>query len=156
MVNRFLKPGLLAAVLLAGSATAGPVFIPGAKPAPKTVAATLPAPAIEVLQSGVKVEHTMKGTGVSPTADNSVTVHYRGTLVDGGAEFDSSYRRGRPATFALRQVIPCWTEGMQRIAAGGKAVLVCPARTAYGARGAGASVPPDAELRFEVELLTVQ
>lgn len=147
-------PILLA--LVAGGAVAGPVFIPGSSTPKKVAPAQAAAPAIKVLQSGVQVEHLQKGSGTVPTADNSVTVHYRGTLVLGGAEFDSSYRRGRPATFPLRQVIPCWTEGMQRIAAGGKAVLVCPAHTAYGARGAGAGVPPDAELRFEVELLNVQ
>lgn len=136
--------------LLAGSAAAGPVFIPGAVKAPK--ATTM----VETLPSGVQIEHVQKGAGQVPTADNSVTVHYRGTLVNGGDEFDSSYRRGRPATFALRQVIPCWTEGLQRIASGGKAVLVCPSHTAYGARGAGAGVPPDADLRFEVEVLSVQ
>lgn len=111
---------------------------------------------VETLQSGVRVEHIVKGTGAQPTANNMVTVHYRGTLVANGAEFDSSYKRGQPASFGLRQVIPCWTEGMQHIAVGGKAVLVCPANTAYGARGAGGAVPPNADLRFEVELLGIR
>ena len=111
---------------------------------------------VETLPSGVRVEHIVKGTGAQPTANNMVPVHYRGTLVANGAEFDSSYKRGQPASFGLRQVIPCWTEGMQHIAVGGKAVLVCPATTAYGARGAGGAVPPNADLRFEVELLGVR
>lgn len=135
--------------LFAGSASAGPVFIPGAAKAPKATSM------VETLPSGVQIEHVRRGTGAVPSAANSVTVHYRGTLVADGAEFDSSYRRGQPASFALRQVIPCWTEGMQRIASGGIAVLVCPSQTAYGARGAGAGVPPGADLRFEVELLKV-
>ncbi|KWA83777.1 peptidylprolyl isomerase [Burkholderia ubonensis] len=111
---------------------------------------------VETLPSGVRVEHIVKGAGAQPTANNMVTVHYRGTLVANGTEFDSSYKRGQPASFGLRQVIPCWTEGMQHIAVGGKAVLVCPANTAYGARGAGSAVPPNADLRFEVELLGVR
>jgi len=110
---------------------------------------------VEVLPSGVRIEHVVQGAGAKPTADNTVTVHYRGTLVATGAEFDSSYHRG-PASFGLRQVIPCWTEGLQHIAIGGKAVLVCPANTAYGARGAGRAVPPNSDLRFEVELLNVR
>lgn len=110
---------------------------------------------VETLPSGVRVETIKKGTGAKPTADSTVTVHYRGTLTD-GTEFDSSIRRGTPATFGLRQVIPCWTEGMQHLAVGGKAVLFCPAKTAYGSRGAGAAVPPNADLKFEVELLSVK
>lgn len=111
---------------------------------------------IETLPSGVRIEHLVRGDGAQPSANNYVTVHYRGTLVRTGAEFDSSYGRGQPATFGLRQVIPCWTEGMQHIASGGKAILVCPANTAYGARGAGAAVPPNSDLRFEVLLLNVR
>ena len=110
----------------------------------------------ETLASGVRVEHLQRGRGAKPTADSVVTVHYRGTLVDNGTEFDSSYKRGQPATFSLRQVVPCWTQGIPRLAVGGKAVLTCPSDTAYGARGAGGAVPPNANLRFEVELLGVQ
>lgn len=110
----------------------------------------------ETLPSGVRVEHLQRGKGAKPTADSVVTVHYRGTLVDNGAEFDSSYKRGQPASFSLRQVVPCWTAGIQRLAIGGKAVLTCPSATAYGARGAGGVIPPNADLRFEVELLGVQ
>lgn len=110
----------------------------------------------EVLPSGVRIEHIRQGIGAQPTANNVVTVHYRGTLVTTGAEFDSSYGRGQPASFPLRQVIPCWTEGMQHIASGGKAILTCPANTAYGARGAGDTIPPNSDLRFEVELLNIR
>lgn len=118
-------------------------------------AATTPAPRLptETLPSGVRIEHVLRANGPKPTATSSVKVHYRGTLVTNGNEFDSSYGRGQPATFALNQVIPCWTEGMQRLSVGSKAILICPAHTAYGARGAGAAVPPNADLRFEVDLL---
>lgn len=110
----------------------------------------------EVLPSGVKVEHIKRGTGASPTAAQTVTVHYRGTLVSNGQEFDSSYSRGQPASFGLSQVVPCWTQGIQRLKVGAKAVLICPSATAYGARGAGGVIPPNADLRFEVELLAIR
>ena len=108
----------------------------------------------ETLASGVKIVHTREGTGDSPKASDSVQVHYRGTLLD-GKEFDSSYKRGQPATFPLNRVIPCWTEGVQKLKVGGKATLTCPAPTAYGDRGAGNAVPPGATLTFEVELLAI-
>jgi FKBP-type peptidyl-prolyl cis-trans isomerase FkpA len=110
---------------------------------------------VETLPSGVRIEHHVRGDGAQPTANNSVTVHYRGVLVSTGAEFDSSLNRD-PVTFSLRQVIPCWTEGLQRMASGGMAVIICPSNTAYGARGAGAAVPPNADLRFAVQLLNVR
>ena len=79
----------------------------------------------------------------------------RGTLVN-GTEFDSSYKRGKPASFPLNRVVPCWTEGMQKIKVGGKATLTCPPATAYGEQGAGGVVPPNATLTFEVELLAIE
>ena len=109
----------------------------------------------ETLPSGVKVLHTTVGTGANPKVTDSVKVHYRGTLAD-GKEFDSSYKRGAPATFPLSRVVPCWTEGMQKIKVGGKATLTCPPATAYGDRGAGGVVPPNATLTFEVELLAIE
>ena len=112
------------------------------------------APA-ETLPSGVKVVHTTDGTGANPKATDTVKVHYKGTLAD-GKEFDSSYKRGSPASFPLNRVVPCWTEGMQKIKVGGKATLTCPPATAYGDRGAGAAVPPNATLTFEVELLAIE
>ena len=112
------------------------------------------APA-ETLPSGVKVTHTQDGTGANPKASDSVKVHYRGTLAN-GTEFDSSYKRGTPATFPLSRVVPCWTEGMQRIKVGGKATLTCPPASAYGSSGAGGVVPPNATLTFEVELLAIE
>lgn len=105
--------------------------------------------------SGLTYESLKEGTGDSPKASDRVTVHYRGTL-PGGKEFDSSYSRGRPATFPLSGVIPCWTEGVQRMKPGGKARLTCPPGIAYGERGAGGGViPPNATLNFEVELIEI-
>ena len=94
------------------------------------------------------------GAGASPVASDVVKVHYRGTLAN-GTEFDSSYKRGEPAQFPLGGVIPCWTEGVQKMKVGGKAKLTCPPSIAYGSRGAGGVIPPNATLQFEVELLEI-
>jgi FKBP-type peptidyl-prolyl cis-trans isomerase FkpA len=107
-----------------------------------------------VTPTGLVYVSLKDGTGASPTAADTVKVHYRGTFPD-GREFDSSYKRNEPAQFPLGGVIPCWTEGVQRMKVGGKAKLTCPAAIAYGTRGAGASVPPNATLQFEVELLDI-
>ena len=120
-----------------------------------STAAFSAAPPTETLPSGVKIAHTQVGTGASPKASDTVKVHYRGTLAD-GKEFDSSYKRNAPATFPLGRVVPCWTEGLQKMKVGGKATLTCPPATAYGDRGAGGVVPPNATLTFEVELLAIE
>ena len=124
-----------------------------------TLVAALTGPAVaadgEVLPSGVKITHLSNGSGASPKASDSVKVHYRGTLAD-GKEFDSSYKRNAPATFPLGRVIPCWTQGLQKMKVGGKAQLVCPPATAYGEKGAAGAVPPNATLTFEVELLAIE
>jgi len=112
------------------------------------------APTVETLSNGVKIEHTRVGTGAQPNPKDTVKVHYRGTLAD-GKEFDSSYKRNAPASFPLYRVIPCWTEGMEKIKVGGKATLTCPPASAYGERGAPGAVPPNATLTFEVELLGI-
>ncbi|SFO88728.1 FKBP-type peptidyl-prolyl cis-trans isomerase [Ralstonia sp. NFACC01] len=119
-------------------------------------AATVQAasPASETLPSGVIVQTLTKGTGPSPKASDTVKVHYRGTLTD-GKEFDSSYKRGQPISFPLNRVIPCWTEGVQKMQVGGKAKLTCPATTAYGERGVPGTIPPNSTLNFEVELLGI-
>jgi FKBP-type peptidyl-prolyl cis-trans isomerase FkpA len=109
----------------------------------------------ETLPSGVVVEHLKQGAGATPKATDTVSVHYRGTL-ENGTEFDSSYKRGQPASFPLNRVVPCWTEGVQKIKSGGKAKLTCPPQTAYGARGVPGAIPPNATLTFEVELLAIQ
>ena len=110
---------------------------------------------IETLPSGVKIEHLKEGTGASPTAADTVVAHYRGTLPD-GKEFDSSYKRGEPIAFPLSRVVPCWTEGMQKIKVGGKARLTCPPATAYGDEGIRGVIPPKTVLQFEVELVSIK
>lgn len=104
--------------------------------------------------SGIVITTLKEGSGASPKATDRVKVHYRGTLSD-GKEFDSSYKRGEPATFPLNQVIPCWTEGVQTMKVGGKVKLLCPANLAYGSRGIPGTIPADATLLFEVELLEI-
>ena len=104
--------------------------------------------------SGLQYRVITQGTGAKPLATDKVKVHYKGTLID-GSEFDSSYKRGEPTSFPLNGVIPCWTEGVQRMKPGGKAKLTCPPAIAYGARGAGGVIPPNATLNFEVELISV-
>ena len=111
-------------------------------------------PGAVVTASGLVYRALKEGTGASPTAADSVKVHYKGTFPD-GREFDSSYKRNEPIDFPLRNVISCWTEGVQKMKVGGKAKLTCPAAFAYGARGAGGVIPPNASLLFEVELLAI-
>jgi FKBP-type peptidyl-prolyl cis-trans isomerase FkpA len=106
-------------------------------------------------KSGMVYKSIREGKGKSPTAASVVEVNYRGTLTD-GKEFDSSYKRHQSISFPLSGVIPCWTEGVQMMKVGGKAKLVCPPELAYGSRGAGSAVPPNATLIFEVELLGIK
>lgn len=109
---------------------------------------------VKTLPSGLQYMILSEGNGKQPKATDTVTVQYRGTLID-GAEFDSSYQRGQPATFALNQVIKGWTEGVQLMKEGGKIRLFVPSELAYGDRGAGAQIGPGAALIFEIELLSV-
>lgn len=111
-------------------------------------------PGAQRTDSGLVYRELTKGTGPVPQATDRVRVHYRGTLVDGKV-FDSSYERGTPAEFPLNQVIKCWTEGLQKMAVGGKAKLVCPSSIAYGDSGRPPVIPPGATLVFEVELLGI-
>ena len=104
--------------------------------------------------SGLVFQSLVDGKGASPAATDVVKVHYRGTFPE-GKEFDSSYKRGEPTEFPLNGVIPCWTEGVQLMKVGGKAKLTCPPAIAYGERGAGGVIPPNATLQFEVELLGI-
>lgn len=94
------------------------------------------------------------GAGPSPTEDSVVKVHYEGRLTDGRV-FDSSYQRGQPATFSLRGVIPCWTNGVPLMKTGEKAKFVCPSSAAYGDAGAPPMIPGGATLVFEIELLQI-
>jgi FKBP-type peptidyl-prolyl cis-trans isomerase FkpA len=105
--------------------------------------------------SGLVYKSVKDGSGPQPKDTDTVQVHYRGTFPD-GKEFDSSYKRGQPAEFPLNRVIKCWTEGVQKMKVGGKARLTCPPQLAYGERGAGSAVPPNATLQFEVELLAIR
>jgi FKBP-type peptidyl-prolyl cis-trans isomerase FkpA len=105
--------------------------------------------------SGLVYKTITPGKGPSPKATDTVSVHYHGTLPDGKV-FDSSVQRGQPAEFQLNQVIPCWTEGVQRMKVGEKARLVCPSEIAYGDRGAGPDIGPGATLVFEIELLSIK
>jgi FKBP-type peptidyl-prolyl cis-trans isomerase FkpA len=107
-----------------------------------------------VTKSGLVYRSLKDGTGISPAASDTVKVHYKGTFPD-GKEFDSSYKRNEPTEFPLNRVIACWTEGVQLMKVGGKAKLTCPAAIAYGERGAGGVIPPNATLVFEVELLAI-
>ncbi|MGI9264835.1 MAG: FKBP-type peptidyl-prolyl cis-trans isomerase [Gammaproteobacteria bacterium] len=104
--------------------------------------------------SGLVFLDLVVGEGAGPSATDTVTVHYHGTLSD-GTVFDSSVDRGEPASFPLNRVIPCWTEGLQLMKPGGKARLVCPSDIAYGDRGSPPRIKPGAALVFEVELLSI-
>jgi FKBP-type peptidyl-prolyl cis-trans isomerase FklB len=107
------------------------------------------------LPSGLQYKILTAGTGPKPTATDSVVCNYRGTLIN-GTEFDSSYKRGQPATFGVGQVIKGWTEALQLMPAGSKWQLFIPSSLAYGEKGAGAEIGPDATLIFEVELISIQ
>jgi FKBP-type peptidyl-prolyl cis-trans isomerase FklB len=110
---------------------------------------------VVALPSGLQYKIIKSGTGPKPAATDSVVCNYRGTLID-GKEFDSSYRRGQPATFPVNGVIKGWTEALQLMPVGSKWQLFIPADLAYGDRGAGPDIGPDATLIFEVELMSIQ
>lgn len=168
-LHRFLQqlqaplPAMLPALLLAGTglasqAQASSVQAGSAPAASVTSTSAAPSPAAGATlttASGLVIKMLSAGKGPQPSATDTVRVHYRGTFPD-GREFDSSYSRGQPAEFPLNRVIKCWTEGVQLIKVGGKARLTCPPAIAYGSRGAGGVIPPDATLHFEIELLGIQ
>jgi FKBP-type peptidyl-prolyl cis-trans isomerase FklB len=110
---------------------------------------------VVTLPSGLQYKILQEGTGPKPTATDKVVCNYRGTLLD-NTEFDSSYKRGQPATFPVTGVIKGWTEALQLMPVGSKWQLFVPAELAYGDRGAGGQIPPNATLIFEVELLSIQ
>lgn len=110
---------------------------------------------VTVTESGLQYEVITEGEGARPGPEDTVEVHYRGTLLD-GREFDSSYKRNQTASFALNQVIPGWTEGLQLMPAGSKYKFAIPSELAYGSGGAGGMIGPNATLLFEVELISVK
>jgi FKBP-type peptidyl-prolyl cis-trans isomerase FklB len=112
-------------------------------------------PGVKVLPNGLQYKVLKAGTGAKPSATDTVEVNYRGTLID-GTEFDSSYKRGQPATFPVNGVIKGWTQALQMMNEGSKWQLFIPADLAYGSRGAGGVIGPNATLVFEVELLKIK
>lgn len=148
MTFRLVALALPLAALLAGPAAAADPGADFAAKAAKEKGAVKTA-------SGLVFRSIVEGKGEKPKATSVVKVNYEGRFPDGKV-FDASARHGGPATFPLNRVIACWTEGVQRMKVGGKAQLVCPPSIAYGSRGAGAAVPPNATLVFEVELLAIQ
>jgi peptidylprolyl isomerase len=131
-------------------------------PQPRPAPAPLPVPAFErpaddeltTTESGLAYRVVTAGTGATPVATDTVTVHYAGWLTD-GKPFDNSYERGEPASFPLDRVIAGWTEGLQLMREGGTSIFVIPSELAYGERGAGGTIPPGATLVFRVELLSI-
>jgi len=109
---------------------------------------------VKTTDSGLQYKVITAGEGKTPQKSDKVTVHYRGTLID-GSEFDSSYSRNKPATFGVGQVIPGWTEALQLMKEGDKWEIYLPSKLGYGERGAGAKIPPNSTLIFEVELISV-
>lgn len=121
----------------------------------KFLAANKSKPGVKTTASGLQYTVITEGTGAMPKANSQVKVHYRGTLIDGKTEFDSSYARNEPATFALNQVIGGWTEGLQLMKAGSKYKFFIPSALAYGEQGQGQLIGPNSVLIFDVELLEV-
>jgi FKBP-type peptidyl-prolyl cis-trans isomerase FkpA len=147
---RFARPAVLAALAVIAAGLAAPAC---ADDAAALAAAAKEKGAVKT-SSGLVYQSLKDGSGASPAATDTVKVNYRGTLTN-GSEFDSSAKNGGPVAFPLNRVIPCWTEGVQKMKVGGKAKLTCPSSIAYGSRGAGGVIPPDATLVFEVELLSI-
>ena len=111
-------------------------------------------PEITVLPSGLQYKVVQNGTGATPSATDQVRTHYRGTFAS-GAEFDSSYSRGQPAIFPVNRVIPAWTEALQLMQEGAKWQLFVPPHLGYGAQGNPPTIPPNAVLIFEIELINI-
>ncbi len=144
---------IISSVLLLSCSSSGPT---GADPAASLAYLEKAAaePGAIKTDSGLVYRELRPGTGESPKATDVVKVHYKGALVD-GTEFDSSYKRNEPTQFPLNRVIPCWTEGVQRMKVGGKSQLVCPSKLAYGDAGSPPVIPARATLVFEIELLGI-
>jgi FKBP-type peptidyl-prolyl cis-trans isomerase FkpA len=152
--NFLTQPKLIAATFLNASLVLSTNALAQAAPDATLTAAAKEAGA-KVTASGLVIRMIKDGSGAQPSASSTVKVHYKGTFPD-GKEFDSSYKRGEPIEFGLNRVIPCWTEGVALMKVGSTAKLTCPSAIAYGTRGAGGVIPPNATLVFEVELLAVR
>ena len=150
LLKRLFVSAAAGGLLLAGAMQAHAQTTPDA-----TLAAAAKEPGAKVTPSGLVIRMTKEGNGTQPNATSTVKVHYKGTFPDGKV-FDSSYQRGEPIEFPLNGVIKCWTEGVALMKTGGAAKLTCPSSIAYGPRGAGGVIPPNATLVFEVELLGVR
>jgi FKBP-type peptidyl-prolyl cis-trans isomerase FkpA len=149
-MTSLVKTSLIVAFALSGALLSSAAMAQDA-----TAAASAKEEGAVVTSTGLVYRSLKDGDGASPTAADTVKVHYRGSFPD-GKEFDSSYKRNAPAQFPLGGVIKCWTEGVQKMKVGGKAKLTCPSSIAYGERGAGGGlIPPNATLLFEVELLEI-
>ena len=155
-LGKWVVAGLVLAIGMVGLALAGtqPVRAP-AQAANAILVANKEKPGVTTTASGLQVEMLAAGEGPTPTPTDTVLVHYEGRLAD-GTVFDSSYQRGQPAVFQLDQVIPGWTEGVQLMKPGAKYRFTIPPQLGYGARGAGDTIPPNAVLIFDVELLAVK
>jgi FKBP-type peptidyl-prolyl cis-trans isomerase FkpA len=154
-----MAAGITLVAACSSQTTPTPVTAPAPATAPAAAPAPAPAPvakeaAPQTTASGLIYRALQAGAGASPLPTDTVKVHYKGTFPD-GKEFDSSYKRNEPTSFPLNRVIPCWTEGVQLMKVGGKAQLICPPAIAYGVRGAGGVIPPNATLHFEIELLAI-
>lgn len=156
--NIVVVVGVIVAVVMIGA-----LFLSGGRSAAPTnpltagqafLAQNAQEPGVMTTASGLQYKVITEGSGARPTATDTVTVHYRGTLID-GTEFDSSYSRGEPISFPLNGVIAGWTEGLQLMTVGSKYMLYIPSELGYGAQGAGAAIPPNSTLIFEVELLAI-
>src|SRR5207302_2469157 len=123
--------------------------------AEKFLAANKTKEGVKATESGLQYKALKEGGGAQPKSSDTVTVNYRGTLID-GTEFDSSYKRGQPATFPVSGVIKGWTEALQMMKVGSKYQLFIPAKLAYGERAIGPDIGPNSTLIFEVELLDVK
>jgi FKBP-type peptidyl-prolyl cis-trans isomerase FklB len=119
------------------------------------LAANAARPEVTTTASGLQYEVLESGSGARPGPRSMVVTHYHGTLVD-GTVFDSSVKRGQPAMFGVHQVIPAWTEALQLMTVGSKWRIACPPDLAYGARGAGGVIGPNATLVFEIHLLDIK
>jgi FKBP-type peptidyl-prolyl cis-trans isomerase FkpA len=148
--------GATLAACAAGSMSTGGGDSAEFHPAPKNSfeEAFAKEPGARPIRWGGWMQTITPGGGESPTADDKVKVHYRGTLTD-GTEFDSSYKRGQPAVFPLANVIPCWTNGVMMMKVGEKAKFVCPSAVAYGDAGSPPHIPGGATLVFDIELLGI-